>query len=303
MLTFAFSGAEGRMRVPEVLTSGMVGKKVKLEFNEDWDALSKTVVFSAGSVTKDVICSGDTVVIPAEVLLKPLGVLYVGVYGVGSDGEVAIPTVRAKGPQILPGTAPSGDTTTDASLPVWAQLQTMIGDLTLLDTESTDSLVSAINEVAGAEAGEGTGGENGVTFLPAVSAEGVLSWTNDGGLENPEPVNIMGPQGEQGETGPQGPQGEQGETGPQGPQGEQGETGAQGPQGEKGDTGAQGPQGEQGPQGATGADGYTPVKGTDYFTDEDKAELVAAVKASLTTESWTFTLEDGTSVTKAVYVG
>ena len=44
-------------------------------------------------------------------------------------------------------------------------------------------------------------------------------------------MNLTGPQGERGATGPQGPQGERGATGPQGPQGEQGETGATGAQG------------------------------------------------------------------------
>lgn len=56
-------------------------------------------------------------------------------------------------------------------------------------------------------------------------------------------------------------------------------------------------------RGATGAAGTTPVKGTDYFTAADKADMVAQVKASLTTENWTFTLENGSTVTKAVYVG
>lgn len=46
----------------------------------------------------------------------------------------------------------------------------------------------------------------------------------------------------------------------------------------KGDTG---PQGAQGLQGAKGADGKTPVKGTDYFTEADKQELVNAVIAAL----------------------
>lgn len=45
----------------------------------------------------------------------------------------------------------------------------------------------------------------GATFIPSVDSEsGVISWTNDRGLENPEPVNITGP------AGPEGPQGEQG---------------------------------------------------------------------------------------------
>lgn len=54
-----------------------------------------------------------------------------------------------------------------------------------------------------------------------------------------------------------------------------------GPKGDKGDTGAQGPKGDKGDTGAKGADGTTPVKGVDYFTDAEKAELVADVTKSL----------------------
>ena len=97
---------------------------------------------------------------------------------------------------------------------------------------------------------QGPKGDAGPYFLPSVSAEGVLSWTNNGGLENPEQANIRGPQGEQGE---QGPQGETGATGAQGPQGETG------PQGPKGDTGEQGPQGEAGPRGEQGTPGVSPT--------------------------------------------
>lgn len=93
---------------------------------------------------------------------------------------------------------------------------------------------------------------NGATFTPAVSAAGVLSWTNDKGLANPASVNIMGPQG------PAGAAGATGATGPQGPQGPQGEPGATGPQGPQGATGPQGP---QGPAGADGADGAPGAKG------------------------------------------
>lgn len=37
--------------------------------------------------------------------------------------------------------------------------------------------------------------ENGATFTPSVSEEGMLSWTNDKGLDNPDPVNINGKDG------------------------------------------------------------------------------------------------------------
>lgn len=57
-----------------------------------------------------------------------------------------------------------------------------------------------------------------------------------------------------------------------GDKGDKGDAGAPGAKGDKGDTGA---------QGAPGADGHTPVKGTDYWTAADKAEIVADVIAAL----------------------
>lgn len=49
---------------------------------------------------------------------------------------------------------------------------------------------------------EGLPGSPGATFTPAVSDDGTLSWTNDKELDNPAPVNIMGPVGPAGATGP-----------------------------------------------------------------------------------------------------
>ena len=37
----------------------------------------------------------------------------------------------------------------------------------------------------------GTDGDDGTTFTPAVSSAGVLSWTNDGGKQNPQSVDIV----------------------------------------------------------------------------------------------------------------
>lgn len=216
------------------------------------------------------------------------------------------------------------------------------------------------------EAGESGGtGENGATFTPNVSNDGVISWTNDKGLENPSPVNIKGPQGPKGDTGSpgnqgeQGPQGIQGEIGPaniltigtvesgdtpnvtitgdspnqtlnfvlpKGDKGEKGDTGSQGPQGPKGEDGApgengqdgkdgengatfmpnvlndgtitwtndkglenphtvnikgpQGPKGDKGDKGDTGQNGATPIKGIDYFTEEDIEGLGIPKKTS-----------------------
>lgn len=120
---------------------------------------------------------------------------------------------------------------------------TMTGPLVLQSTMPTaqyhaapkkyvDDLVSAV---------EGTAGAPGVTFTPSVSADGDLSWTNNGGLANPATVNIKGP---------------------------------------KGDTGS------RGATGANGAAGYSPVRGTDYWTDADKAEIKAYVDEAILGGEW-----------------
>ena len=70
-----------------------------------------------------------------------------------------------------------------------------------------------------------------------------------------------------------GEKGDKGDTGEQGPKGDTGEKGAQGERGETGETGAVGPKGDTGATGPAGPDGYSPVKGVDYWTAEDKAEI------------------------------
>ena len=68
-----------------------------------------------------------------------------------------------------------------------------------------------INKSSGTGGG-GADGEDGATFIPSVSADCVISWTNDKGLANPPPVNIKGERGEQGIQGEKGDQGEDGYT-------------------------------------------------------------------------------------------
>ena len=115
--------------------------------------------------------------------------------------------------------------------------------------------VQGVAGPAGPAGADGAKGDTGPYFTPSVSDNGDLSWTNNGKLTNPKTVNIKGPKGDKGDTG------------------------------EKGETGATGPAGPAGADGASGKDGKTPVKGTDYFTAADKAELVNDVIAALPT--WT----------------
>lgn len=134
-------------------------------------------------------------------------------------------------------------------------------------------------------------GRRGPYYTPVLAADGTLSWVNNGGLPNPQPVNIAGPPGQgleiQGvvETMQQLPttaaQGDvwlvgtvspyeayiwvsggwldlgQVAVGPAGPQGEPGPAGPKGDDGEPGATGPAGPAGPTGPQGPQGEQGET----------------------------------------------
>lgn len=129
----------------------------------------------------------------------------------------------------------------------------------------------------GPQGQDGTDGSDGVTFTPTVSSAGVISWTNDGGLPNPDPVNIKGPQGETGATGATGPAGQDGTDGSNGvtftptvssagviswtndgglPNPES--VNIKGPQGQTGQTGATGPAGQDGTDGSDGVT-FTPT--------------------------------------------
>ena len=119
-------GTVATATVHERIPAGIVGATIRVSYDDPaWDGLTKTVIFKS-NVTKDVITNDEIITIPAEVIEVPGSMLQIGFYGISSDGKVAIPTIW-----LLIGTAetaadPSGDTSTDPGLPVWAQLQAQI---------------------------------------------------------------------------------------------------------------------------------------------------------------------------------
>ena len=109
----------------------------------------------------------------------------------------------------------------------------------------------------------GKAGEDGGYYTPTVAADGTLSWVaSKEDMPEVAAVNIKGVKGDKGE------------------QGLPGKDGAPGKDGKDGEPGA------KGEDGAPGADGYTPIRGTDYWTAADIAEIKGYVDEAILGGSW-----------------
>lgn len=162
---------------PDPITTGMVGLRAEFIFSDDWDGLQKTAVCAGSGVTKDVLVVQDEITVPHECLTDPASDLKIGLYGTNSTGNIVIPTVYAYCGRLFRGADPSGDTSTDYTLPIWAQIQAMIGDLSNLTTTARDNLVAAINEAA--KSGGGGGGTAADVRMQV--AGGYIQYSTDGG--------------------------------------------------------------------------------------------------------------------------
>ena len=240
--------------------AGSVGYlRFRCDFDAEWSGLAKKVSFTNGNVSKSVLLTDDSApFIPPEVLANA-GKVFVSIVGLGKDGTIKLTTRKMTEPIVIleQGNIPEGDPNYTPEL--WEQSLAAIGDLSELDTKNKDNLVGAINEVyrTGGSGGGGVGADGGY-YIPSVSQPDentmmVEFMPSKYGMEDVEPVEIELP------AGPQGPAGATGPIGPQGP---------------KGDTGDTGPKGD------------TPVRGKDYWTEDDKAEIKSYVDDAILGGAW-----------------
>lgn len=194
------------LREREPLTTGSVNvNTIRFEFSADWEGLTKTAVFRAGEESRSILLDGSgECMVPWEVLVSPHSRMFAGVYGT-REKEVVLPTIWADLGVILEGAAPGGELYPPTP-ELWEQelakkqdkLHGRLGQLVGFG-ENGSAVAQDAEELM-----QGPPGADGATYTPVVSAEGILSWTNDKGLPNPAPVNIKGPAGADGAPGSSG---------------------------------------------------------------------------------------------------
>lgn len=290
MIKIYISGNRADVIEREPLTSGTFGKVLNFAFTEDWRLLIKYAVFEGSGRRIALTNIGDSCIIPHEVLAKHGGALRVGVYGRTADGSAATPTVYAQLGIIQRGADPNADPSTKPTLPVWAQIQAQIGDLSNLTTEDKTSLVAAINEAA--ESGGGTGDHTKLKNRGAAEQHPMSAITGlTAALDKKQPKGdyltadtlqeatdaALAQAKASGEF--DGAAGKPGSSGKDGKDGVNGITPTIGDNGnwylDTTDTGKP----------SRGVKGHTPEKGVDYWTAADKSEIVQDTLAAL--PAWT----------------
>lgn len=150
-------------RKREVVTSGSKeAYEVLLEFKDnEWDSLTKTIVFKHRGIVKDIVLndSMQVIKIPWECMQYADEDLFIGVIGEG-NGQIVIPTIWDRLTTVLQGTK-HGEETLNPTPSVYEQIVSLIGNLDGLSTESKSNIVDAINEVNSKIQSGGGSGEAG----------------------------------------------------------------------------------------------------------------------------------------------
>lgn len=250
-ITAEVKGCTIALRQPP-LASGTVGAAtVAFHFDADWDGTVRTAVFRTHGKNVLVLLENDRCALPPEAAAG--GDVLLGAFGVCGEKTLTTPFCRLA---VAKGVPTTGDAADGVTPSLGAQLLAAYGRLT----------------AATAEAAAG-------------SAAAVRVTEDGGGLH----FAFTLPKGDKGDTGAKGDKGDPGEKGAAGDKGDKGDPGAPGKDGTDGKDGAPGNDGTPGTPGAAGApgaDGYTPVRGTDYWTAADIAEIKSYVDTTILGGAW-----------------
>lgn len=243
-MKYSVSNVSVTLTEDEMLVAGSVGAHyAEFTFDSSWDGYAKTAVFRNGNVTVEMLVADGRCEIPWEVLAES-GQLYVGIRG--ELGEKQRPTLWASRKTVYEG-AEHGDAPREATADVYQQLLETISRFAVIELDDVKRIVDEYlteNPPTVKESDPTVPDWAKESTKPTYTAKDVGAISED---ELGAAVDMA-----------------------------LAEAKASGAF-----DGAPGKQGEPGKNGAPGEPGKTPVKGVDYYTEDDKSEMVAAVLAAL----------------------
>ena len=211
-----------------VLTTSSGVLTAVFEFDETWDGMTKTALFTRNGVTKARIIRGNKCAFPDE-LIKNGGV---AVSVVGAVGDKIMTTTNQCSVIIyLSGYIP-GITVDRPDDDVYAEIMRLMEEHNEKARDISEHSEAAHQAKEDAEAAVQVA--EGLSIASTeITENGELMVTYRNG-DKKNLGNVVGPQGPRGYQGDQGPQGPRGYQGVQGPQGQQGPIGQTGPRGAEG---------------------------------------------------------------------
>ena len=215
MIKGRINGQSFALSTPVIVSDTIDYLSAEFEFSDDWQGLDKWAHFAhrSASRSEDISVVYDVKITDGRIDKSEHLNLTSGMWSVyihGTRPENGRPTERITTEEdsfaVLECGLLAGEPLPLTPMSAAERIIAMIGDLELLDLNNKTDIVSALNEIvsrigSGVTGGSGEGGRDGVTFIPSVSEDGVISWTNNGGLKNPAAVSIKGARGEDGADG------------------------------------------------------------------------------------------------------
>ena len=202
------TGAQIWASVTGVLTSGMVGIPVMIEYDEAWDGLTKNLICRCspwGSDEGEIrthLNVGEASTVAHEVMQQGM-YLYLGVEGFRADGTMVIPTTWAKCGKIEYGANTCDDPSTDPELTVWNQLQAEMEETKkyVLTPEQATNIQAYAQEARQAAEEAKQMVASGLYYIPTVSqpTDNTLKFAftpSITGVPIPKPVTVVLPVGE-----------------------------------------------------------------------------------------------------------
>ena len=267
---------------------------------EDWEGLTVAAQFAQSGTAYNVLLDEQNCAyLPPEI---KEGTFSLTIRGTAGD---VIATTNVLIFRATKNSFVSDAQSTEITPSLYNQLVDKVNSIASWDVEGVEEITEKVNRLMDVDVSASKDGTT--TTVTVTGKDGV-----------PHSVEIL--DGKDGTNGKDGSPGADGAPGAKGDPGKDGTNGVDGVTPHIGDNGhwylgstdtgvkAQGADGQAGASGAKGDKGdkgdpgTTPVKGTDYWTTADKAEMVQDTKTALTAETWTFTLTDGSTVTKQVVI-